>query len=316
MVCNESNETRMLYSNRGKKKGKKEERTKDEEQKDNVEQDNTSLLRKRNKELVVMQEDNKEGEKLIALYEVDPIWMKLMYSKSAERRSYNDSYFLWEERRPVNTGCNEFKKVFWFLSQVGKKKERIMRELFSIELVKEADRTVMKGLAIARFEKGDIITCLSNEEVFDGAKGTFENEGLYFGGTLFKAEGSEWERNRNACVTSCGIIRATQRILPGEEIYVDHKPSMFYPVLYLDARIVREDHSRGALMGTDNGVIIHIGSGEGRKETYTVKYKQDGKVERLTRRQVEKRMIMVYKRPLATRSHKRKPDVLENAGSV
>jgi hypothetical protein len=254
--------------------------------------------------------------KVTVLYEVDPIWEKLMYSKPSERQGYIENYFMWEERRVVNTGCNELKKVFWFLSQVGKKKERTMKEMFSVEKMKEEDGTGQKCLAIARFEKGDIITCLSNEEVFDDVKGTFENEGLYFGGTLFNGEGSQWERNRNACVTSCGIVRATQRILPGEDIFVDYKPSMFYPVSYLDARIMREDRTRGAFKGTDNGIIIQIGCGEGRKEIYIVKYKQDGKVERLTRSQVEKRMIITYKGPWKKCGHKRKSEEMEKAATV
>jgi hypothetical protein len=261
--------------------------------------------------------DNKD-RKLMVLYEVDPIWEKLMYSKACERHSYNENYFLWEERRPVNTGCNELKKVFWFLSQVGKKKERTLKELFSVELVKQEEEYVTKGLAVSRFEKGDIITCLTNEEVYGDGKATFENEGLYFGGTLFKAKGSEWEKNRNACLTSCGIIRATQRILPGEEIYVDYELSMFYPVLYLDARIMREDRGRGAFKGSDNGIIIQIESGDGRKDTYTVKYKQDGKLEKLTRGEVENRMVMAYKGPWTTCNvgHKRKSEVMEKAVSV
>ena len=261
--------------------------------------------------------ESDDGGRKYFVCDIDCIWEKLICCNAAQRNEYHEELYWWEGRLGLNPKAPilntekfaEAKKVFWFLAQVGKKKERrILKEMFSVEMVKDEGMMSTKVVAITRFEKGDIITCLTDEELYDHAKGDFE-ETLYFGGTLFrKRDAGLWQEKNsgNACYTTCGIVRATQRILPGEEIHVDYDGSHKHAVTYLGCRIVRQHHLRGAMRGSNYGTIIQIDSGEGKKEIFVVKYDFDSKVERLTRDEVEERVMSIQGKKSACAPRKKR----------
>jgi hypothetical protein len=236
------------------------------------------------------------------VYDMDSMWEMLIKSNMKKRKEYLGKYFNWETR----SFCDESpKKVFWCLAASTCKKDRLLKAMFSVEkttrnetVVSEEnadnignegrETTVVK--AMLRFERGDIITCLNVEEFVGHENNNLENDSLlYFGGTLFR-DCHNIGKNSNACCISCGMIRATQRILPGDEIIVNYNLTRKHPVCFLDCFVASAQSGCGGLVLTDYGVIKHLETGKGNDEIYIVKF-QDGKVEKLNQEELNSRIL-------------------------
>ena len=130
----------------------------------------------------------------------------------------------------------------------------------------EGKEGLMGMFAAVRFEKGEIITVYRVNEVpkmltFNALSST-RNHVYFGGGWAVDAEEAVGKRN-NAIPNDEGIVRATQRILPGQEIFVDYKRERRHPVEYLDAVVKLSKGVRGK--------VINFGRNKEDKLYYLVK---------------------------------------------
>ena len=102
------------------------------------------------------------------------------------------------------------------------------------DLLEVKESVVAKGevglFALSRFKKGDIITITMDEDGLGMGSGFAQTAGLLEG------------CSNNAIKTANGVVRATIRIMPGQEVLIDQEPSCFHPVMLLEA-VVRKDAS-------------------------------------------------------------------------
>jgi hypothetical protein len=222
---------------------------------------------------------------------VDTVWETLLKSNYEERNGYIGQYYKWETR----IENDEHRKVFWFAAKTGREKKRRLKAMYSVreanaEQVSSFDVSTMVE-AMTRFERGDIITCLCWEELKTKAKGCLREQKLFFGGTLFR-NGSMEKSRCNACITSYGLIRATQRIYTGEEILVDYDPVIVHPVCYLDCYVVKANTISGGSFFSDYGLVKRLDTASnGSSRIYVIKY-NDGKLERLNQMELKERMCL------------------------
>ena len=127
----------------------------------------------------------------------------------------------------------------------------------------------------ARFEKGDIITVATEDEM-DEIGGGETSKRLVFGALIGSRLIEGEKRCVNGIATNNGVVRATQRILPGQEICIDLRPSKFDPIMVLDAVVVKskckilEKETKGKVikcrMSREDGIVFVVKHGNGEVE--------------------------------------------------
>lgn len=134
-----------------------------------------------------------------------------------------------------------------------------------------------------RFVTGEAITVISENELkmMDRKK---KKQRLILGGSCAVNAGSFVKDTCNAVLTDNGVIRATQRIMVGEEILVEFHPDRFHPAMLLDAVVAKLVHEKNE----KNEVVGRVDSYKRDEEgnfRYLVKY-EDGSLVNLGKEEV------------------------------
>jgi hypothetical protein len=112
---------------------------------------------------------------------------------------------------------------------------------------------LMGMFAVVRFERGDIITVQKVDEICQLRTVTpveTSRKSLYFGGGWAMHAENTVGKSNNAVPNDEGIVRATKRIFPGQEIFIDYnREKKRHPVEYLDAIIEMEGGQKGKVTG-------------------------------------------------------------------
>jgi predicted GIY-YIG superfamily endonuclease len=132
---------------------------------------------------------------------------------------------------------------------------------------------VMGMFAAIRFERGDIILVQKEDEscLFQTLMPTSTSRKplLFGGGWAIDAESIEGKMN-NAIANDEGVVRAIQRILPRQEIFVDYKKRTRHPVEYLDAFVRMDKGEKGKVTkfvaDREGKVLYLLNSITGKKE--------------------------------------------------
>jgi predicted GIY-YIG superfamily endonuclease len=132
---------------------------------------------------------------------------------------------------------------------------------------------VMGMFAAIRFERGDIILVQKEDEscLFQTLMPTSTSRKplLFGGGWAIDAESIEGKMN-NAIANDEGVVRAIQRILPRQEIFVDYKKRTRHPVEYLDALVRMDKGEKGKVTkfvaDREGKVLYLLNSITGKKE--------------------------------------------------
>ena len=123
--------------------------------------------------------------------------------------------------------------------------------------------------ALVRFEKGMVVTVVFGEDK--------KSQGfLAVGGNIVQKLKGEALYRCNAIVTSNGVIRAIQRIMPGQEIVVEDDPERFHPVMLLDALVTKT-----ASNVTCHGRVTSYSGNRDGEVLYSVAF-DDGSVEKVS----------------------------------
>jgi hypothetical protein len=143
----------------------------------------------------------------------------------------------------------------------------------SIIEIKESTALIegKKGLlglfAAMRFERGEIITVQKMDEESQSRvliSTELAKKSLYFGGGVANDASTLERKTNNAIANDEGVVRAMQRILPGQEIFIDYKKEKRHPVEYLDVIVEIEADKKGKVssFGVDEeGKVFYLVKG-------------------------------------------------------
>ena len=209
------------------------------------------------------------------VHEYDEGWIALAVRKRMDskgvmeergcQKNIKNCLYYWEENfvsksYDLNTCSGDHEFVSYKLKMRNEKKTGCSHKEI-LEVKKSLANSHEFGLfSCKRICRGEAITVLFAEEeecllksIEDGAK---RCKVLMFGGSCAVDARTLAEKKNNAVLCNDGVVRALQRILPGEEICVDYSPNVVHPVMLIDAVVEKKMAKIG------RGKVISYGGDE------------------------------------------------------